>query len=90
MTTQGFRNKNDTEVVHYGQIVSAYVCNRLVGSAAVIFMRSILPYALSLFIYLSGGHSLLAQFMLHMKAILLKPTDGQRRAVYPEPASGKE
>jgi len=26
MTTQGFRNKNDTEVVHYGQIVLAYVC----------------------------------------------------------------
>jgi len=27
MTKQGLRNKNDTEVVHYGQTVPAYVCN---------------------------------------------------------------
>jgi len=27
MTKQGLRNKNDTEVVHYGQTIPAYVCN---------------------------------------------------------------
>jgi len=35
---QGVRNRNDTEVVHYGQIVPTYVCSP--SDKAVVFLKN--------------------------------------------------